>query len=170
MMYISGAWHSQETAVPNSSSGTLLGQGLFWQDLQVGQRFRTLHRTVTEADLVNFIGVTGQYEVMFIDATFEGAIKGARPVPAALTYSLIEGLLMQTLLQGVGLALLEVAQRVKAPVLVGDTIHGEVEITHVRQTSRGHRAVVESRVAVVNQKDLVVLEYDVKRLQAGRTA
>ncbi|MGH8110337.1 MAG: MaoC family dehydratase, partial [Rhodanobacteraceae bacterium] len=112
----------------------------------------------------------GQYEVIFIDATFEGAIKGARPVPAALTYSLIEGLLMQTLLQGVGLALLEVTQRVKAPVLVGDSIHGEVEITRVRQTSNGNRAVVESRVAVVNQKDLVVLEYDVKRLQAGRAS
>ena len=37
-----------------------LGQGYFWQDLAVGQRMRTFRRTVTETDLVNFIGVTGR--------------------------------------------------------------------------------------------------------------
>lgn len=62
----------------------LLGQGPFWQALDVGQRFRTFRRTVTEADLVNFIGATGQTEVIFIDADFPGAIKGGRPVPLRL--------------------------------------------------------------------------------------
>src|SRR5699024_5522664 len=118
-----------------SDSVIQLGQGPYWQDLEVGQRFRTLRRTITEADLIHFVGVTGQTEIMFIYATFEGAIKGARPVPSALTYSLIEGMLMQTLIQNAGLALLEVSQRIKAPVLVGDSIHGDVEITGLRQTS-----------------------------------
>lgn len=148
---------------------TQLGQGPFWQDLAVGQRFRTLRRTVTETDLIGFIGVTGQTEIMFIDATFQGAIQGdGRPVPSALTYSLIEGMLMQTLIQNAGLALLEVSQRIKAPVLVGDTLYGEVEITALRQTSKGNRAVVDSLVKVINDQGVVVMEYDVKRLIAGR--
>jgi acyl dehydratase len=151
-----------------SASIPLLGQGRYWQELEVGQRFRTFRRTVTESDLVGFIGVTGQTEVIFIDASFEGAIKGGRPVPSALTYSLIEGILMQTLLQNAGLALLEVQQRITAPVLVGDSIHATVEITAVRPTSKSGRGVVASRVTVMNQHDRVVMEYDIKRLVAGR--
>lgn len=151
-----------------SDSVTLLGQGPFWQELEEGQRFRTLRRTITEADLINFIGVTGQTEIMFIDATFQGAIKGGRPVPSALTYSLIEGMLMQTLIQNAGLALLEVTQRITAPVLVGDSIHADIELTGLRPTSKGNRAVVDSRVTVINQNDITVMEYDVKRLLAGR--
>lgn len=147
----------------------LLGQGYFWEDLSVGQIFRTLRRTITEADLVNFIGCTGQTEVIFIDAHFEGAIKaGGRPVPASLTFCLIEGLLMQTLLQSAGLALLEMAQKVIGPVKVTDTIYGVVEITDIRPTSRSGRAIVTARVLVKNQNDDPVLDYEVKRLIAGR--
>ena len=59
-----------------------VGLGLYWNDLTVGQKFRTINRTVTETDLVNFINATGMVEVMFTDATFgdaHGAVKG-RPV------------------------------------------------------------------------------------------
>ena len=44
-----------------------LGIGLYWDDLEVGERFKTLNRTVTEADIVNFIGVTGMVETLFTD-------------------------------------------------------------------------------------------------------
>ncbi|WP_297836986.1 MaoC family dehydratase [Pseudomonas sp.] len=148
----------------------LLGQGPFWQALDVGQRFRTFRRTVTEADLVNFIGATGQTEVIFIDADFPGAIKGGRPVPSALTYSLIEGILMQTLLQNVGLALLELHQVIKAPVLVNDSVYAVVEITDIRPTSKSGRAVVTQQVTVFNQNAVTVMEYSVKRLLAGQPA
>jgi len=148
----------------------LLGQGPFWQALDVGQRFRTFRRTVTEADLVNFIGATGQTEVIFIDADYPGAIKGGRPVPSALTYSLIEGILMQTLLQNVGLALLELHQVIKAPVLVNDSVYAMVEITDIRPTSKSGRAVVTQQVTVFNQNAVTVMEYSVKRLLAGQPA
>ena len=49
----------------------VLGHGFYWQDLEVGQRFQTFRRTVTETDLVNFVSVTGMLEVIFIDATYE---------------------------------------------------------------------------------------------------
>ena len=57
------------TATPRDDTVRQLGQGFYWQDLQVGQRFRTHRRTITEADLVGFIGVTGMLEAIFIDAT-----------------------------------------------------------------------------------------------------
>ena len=45
-----------------------LGQGFFFEDLRVGQRFRTYRRTVTETDLVNFISVTGMLEMIFFES------------------------------------------------------------------------------------------------------
>jgi 3-hydroxybutyryl-CoA dehydratase len=145
-----------------------LGQGLHWQDLVIGQRFKTFRRTVTEADLVGFIGVTGMVEVMFIDAApLHGGIAG-RPVPAALTYTLIEGFILQTMIQGTGLAMLELTQKIHAPVRVGDTIHALIEVTAVRPTSTGGRAIVDSNIQVFNQRDENVMTYTAKRMLAGR--
>lgn len=145
-----------------------LGRGYYWQEIEVGQRFHTFRRTVTETDIVNFISATGMLETIFIDTTFrEGAIKG-RPAPGALTYGLIEGLLMQGMVQGTGLALLEVHKKMLAPVVAGDTVWAEVEITGVRPTSKGNRAVIDSLVTVRNQDGTDVMSYTVKRLLAGK--
>ena len=145
-----------------------LGQGFYWQDLTPGQRFRTFRRTVTEADLIGFIGVTGMVEVMFIDAEPLAGGIGGRPVPAALTYTLIEGFLLQTMIQGTGLAMLELTQKIHAPVRVGDTINAIVEVDGIRPTSKGGRAVVDSTVTVFNQNDDLVMTYTARRLLAGR--
>jgi 3-hydroxybutyryl-CoA dehydratase len=145
-----------------------LGQGFHWQDLEIGQQFRTYRRTITEADLVNFIGVTGMLEAIFIDAEpMEGGIAG-RPVPAALTYSIIEGFILQTMIQGTGLAMLELTQKIHGPVRVGDSIHAVVEVTGVRPTSKGGRAIVDSTITVHNQHDEAVMTYTARRMLAGR--
>ena len=151
--------------MPNTEP-PLLGQGFHWQELTVGDRFRTFGRTVTEPDLMGFVALTGMQEPLFVDITHAGAL-GARPVPGVLTYALIEGLLLRGMLHGTGLAMLDTQMRPLAPVRVGDTIHAEVEVTEVRPTSKGNRAVVESAVRVLNQHGTPVLEYTVKRLLAG---
>src|SRR5690606_33328640 len=138
---------------------TILSQGFYWQDIAVGQRFKTFRRTITETDLINFISTTGMLETIFIDTTFEhGAMKG-RPVPGALTYGLIEGFVMQGMIQGTGLALLEVHKKMLAPVMVGDTVWAEIEITSVQPTSRNNRAIVVSRIDVKNQNGHDVMTY-----------
>ena len=155
-----------------SPSETLptLGMGAVWQDLVIGQKFRTFRRTITETDLVNFISVTGMLEAIFIDGAYEGAAMPGRPVPGALTYTLIEGFILQTLIQGTGLAMLELEQRIHAPVLVGDTIWATVEITGIKPTSKSGRAVVSSNIEVFNQDARNVMTYSAKRLLAGRAA
>jgi acyl dehydratase len=84
-----------------------------------------------------------------------------------LTYSLIEGLLCQSMIQGTGLAMLELKKQVLAPVLVGDTVHGEIEVVSVRPTSKGNRGIVVSRIEVKNQRDEVVMRYEATRMLAG---
>lgn len=145
-----------------------LGQGFYWQDLSVGLRFDTFRRTITETDLVNFTAVTGMLEAIFIDTTFEGGAMRGRPVPGALTYTVIEGFILQSMIQGTGLAMLELHQAIHAPVVVGDTIGALVEVTAIRPTSKGNRAVVDSRIEVRNQRDELVMAYTAKRLLAGR--
>ena len=145
------------------------GRGPYWQDLKVGGKVKTFRRTLTETDLVNFISCTGMLETLFVDVTYTGAIAG-RVVPAALTFSIIEGMIFQTVIQGVGLALLELAVHPKAPVRVGDTIRGIVETADIRATSKNNRAIVTSVVTVLNQNDETVLTYEVTRMQAGDPA
>lgn len=146
-----------------------LGQGYYWQDLEVGQRFTTFSRTITESDLVQFINVTGMLEAIFIDADFESGVITGRPVPAALTYTIIEGLILQSMIQGTGLASLEVHQVVKKPVRVNDSISATISIKSLRETSSGGKAVVVSEVDVMNQHGECVMTYTVTRLLAGRT-
>jgi acyl dehydratase len=145
-----------------------LGHGFYWQELRQGQTFKTFRRTITETDLVNFTSTTGMLEAIFIDATFnQGAMKG-RPVPGALTYTLIEGLILQSMAQGTGLALLEVHKKMLAPVVVTDTIWATVQVSHIRPTSKNNRAVVESEINVFNQHSVHVMHYTATRLMAGR--
>jgi 3-hydroxybutyryl-CoA dehydratase len=145
-----------------------IGMGRHWQDLSLGPVGRTFRRTVTETDLINFISVTGMLEAIFIDADCPDAAIPGRVVPAALTQGLIEGMLFQTLIQGVGLALLEINTRALRPVLVGDSIWASVETLEIHPTAQNNRAVVSSQVDVFNQRDETVLSYMVKRLVAGR--
>ena len=144
-----------------------MGLGFVWQELHVGQQLRTFRRTITEADLVNFINATGMLEAIFIDHTFEGAAMRGRPVPGALTYTFIEGFILQSMIQGTGLAMLELHQTMLAPVCVGDTIEALVEVTDIRPTSQSGRAVVTSRIDVFNQDGTAVMRYEAKRLLAG---
>ncbi len=150
------------------ASAPRMGQGYVWQDLQVGQKLRTFRRTVTETDLVNFINVTGMLEAIFIDADHQGGAMAGRPVPGALTYTLIEGFILQSMIQGTGLAMLELHQKILAPVMVGDTIEACVEVTDIRPTSKHGRAVVTSRIDVYNQRSQAVMTYTATRLLAGR--
>ncbi len=147
-----------------------VGIGFYWNDLKVGEQFRTLNRTITEADIVQFIGVTGMVETLFTDLSFadgHGVIKG-RVSPAALVYTIIEGLLCQATMQTTGLALLEVEKKVLKPVFAGDTVHAEVEVTHIRPTSKGGRGIVTTQNNVKNQKGEVVITYRAVRMMAGR--
>ncbi len=144
-----------------------LGIGLFFEDLPLGRRFRTIGRTITEADITNFVNCTGMVEVLFTNLAFlaeESEIKG-RLAPAALVYAVAEGLLVQATMQMTGLAFLHMELDVKRPVLAGDTIHAECEVIEARLSrSRPGRGLVRSRVTVRKQDGTVALVYTPLRM------
>ena len=147
-----------------------VGTGFYWDELTPGDRFRTLRRTITEPDIVNFIGATGMVETIFTDLTFgeHGGVIEGRVVPAACTYAIIEGLLCQATMQTTGLALLEVEKKILKPVFAGDTVHAEVEVVTVRPTSTGNRGIVTTVNNVINQRGETVITYRAVRMMAGR--
>lgn len=148
-----------------------LGTGLFWEDTPAGFRFRTLGRTITDADITNFVSVTGMLEVLFTDLEYlreESLFEGRRLVPGALVYTLIEGLLMQSVVQRTGLAFLGLEMTVKGPTFSGDTVHAEIEVLESRAASKPGRGIVKTRNAVKNQRGEVVMVYTPARLVKGR--
>ena len=144
--------------------------GKTWEEMIVGSKLRTASRTVTEADLVNFVALAGFNEPLFYDAGHarEGGYSG-RLVPGALTYALAEGLVIQShVLHGTGLAFMHMDLDVRGPLYVGDTITVVVEITAARPSNRPGRGVVTARNTVYNQHGDEVLVFTPVRLIRGR--
>jgi acyl dehydratase len=137
----------------------LVGRGFAFDDLKPGFRFRTHRRTISEADRAAFINLSWLTEELFaVDEENK-----PRLVPGALVYSFAEGLLLPTM-QDTGLAFLNATLDVKAPTVVGDTIHVECEVLEQRPASKGERGLVRFANRVVNQRGETVLEYNPLRL------
>lgn len=156
----------------HSADMPFVGLGLHWQELPVGRKFRTVGRTVTEADITCFVGATGMVEVLFTNLEHlqhESLYRGKRLVPAALVFCFAEGLLMQSVLQGTGMAFLNMEFSVEKPTFAGDTIHVECEILESRGTSKQGRGIVKSVNRVIKQDGDAVLTYSPTRMLKGKT-
>ena len=144
-----------------------VGLGLFFEDLPVGRQFKTIGRTITEADITHFVNATGMVEVLFTNTEFlarESDIKG-RPAPGALVYSFAEGLLVQATMQHTGYAFLHMELTIESPVVAGDTIHAECEIIEARRSkSRPGRGLVRTRVVVKKEDGTTALTYTPLRM------
>ncbi|MEZ5901651.1 MAG: MaoC/PaaZ C-terminal domain-containing protein [Hyphomicrobiaceae bacterium] len=149
-----------------------LGIGLHFEDATLGRKFKTIGRTVTEPDIVNFINCTGMTEVLFTNLEFlknESDIKG-RLAPAALVYCFAEGLLVHATMQHTGYAFLHMEFDVKGPVFAGDTIHVECEVVEARRSkNRPNRGLVRTKNIVRKQDGSVVLEYNPLRMMKARS-
>lgn len=144
----------------------IVGLGLHFEELPVGRTFKTIGRTITEPDIVNFINCTGMTEVIFTDTEYvreHSDIKG-RVAPGALAYTIAEGLLVQSTMQHTGLAFLNMELNILGPVVAGDTIHVECEVIEARLTSKKTRGLVRTRNKIVNQKGETVIEYTPLRM------
>ena len=149
-----------------------VGIGMHFEDLPVGRQFKTVGRTITETDIINFVNTTGMLEVLFTNYEFlkqESDIKG-RVSPGALVFCIAEGLLTQATMQHTGYAFLNMQYDIKGPVLAGDTIHVECEVIESRRSnSRPNRGLVRTRNRIYKQDGTLVLEYTPLRMVKARS-
>lgn len=148
----------------------LLGHGFYYQDWSVGWKFKTLTRSITETDIMNFVGVSGMTEELFTSYWYleEHTNFSGRLAPGSLVFALAEGLVIPSTIARTGLAFLNCTLNVDGPTFAGDTIHVEGEVTEIKPAKKGNRALVRTVNKVYNQKGDLVQTYDPLRMMRGR--
>src|SRR6476620_5844157 len=138
--------------------------GLWFDDVEIGMTFETPRRTVTEADVVNFAGVSGDFHTLHTDAqTMRESQFGERIAHGALVLSIVTGLRGRLgIFDDTLVAFAEIRRwRFVRPVLIGDTIRAANEVVELTPTSKPDRGVMVQHVQVLNQHDVVVQEGEV---------
>jgi len=134
-----------------------------FEDLAVGDSFRSPARTVTESDITAFAGLSADYNGLHTDAEFaKGTAFGQRIAHGLLVLAITSGLasrmpLMRFLEPSI-MGLLNLECRWRAPTFIGDTIHVDVRVADKRTTSKPDRGVVTLERLAVNQRGETVME------------
>lgn len=146
-------------------------RALYFEDIEVGTQWVSGRRTVTEADIGAFAGVSGDFNPLHTDEiTAAASGYGGRIAHGALVLSIATGLRQQMgLFEGTHRGLLELRSwKFLAPVRAGDTIDTVSTVTELRLTSKGDRGLVTQRVDVRNQDGEIVQGGELVMLLAAR--
>lgn len=127
--------------------------GLYFEDFIVGDKATSPSRTITEADIVMFAGLSGDYNEIHTSEEFsKGNMFGRRIAHGLLGLSIASGLAFQ---MGFLLGTVEVFRSVEweftAPIFIGDTIHLEAEVAEVKAFPRLGNGKVTFKVSVKKQ-------------------
>src|SRR6185503_7014778 len=116
-----------------------MARGTFFSDFQVGQAFTSVGRTVTEADVVLFAGLSGDYNPLHTDETFAAKTPFGRRIAHGMLSVAISTGLGQTLgiFEGTTIALVGQTFEYKGPVFFGDTIRLRLTVESVTPSSKG---------------------------------
>ncbi len=133
-------------------------KGLYFEDFTVGTRLRTAGRTITEADIVGFAGLSGDFNQIHTNAVHAAADTfGKRVAHGLLVQSIATGLAVQSgVIEGTVLAFRELDCKFSLPVFIGDTVHVEIEIVETKALPRLKGGNVTMKHTVVNQDGAAV--------------
>jgi len=143
----------------------------FLEDLTAGDTFTSAARTLTEADVVGFAGISGDFNPIHTDVEFARETPyGQRVVYGLLGISILTGLLDRTgLFSGSAIAMLGINEwKFTAPIFIGDTVHFRLTITDVRRTSKPDRGVVGRFFELINQDGVVVQQGNIDLMIRSR--
>ena len=136
-------------------------RGLYFEEFEVGQCVISPARTVTESDVVNFAGISGDFNQIHTDSVYaKDTPFGARVAHGLLGLSIASGLAVRTgVLEGTVIAFREINHwKFSKPVFIGDTIHVEMEVTKIKALRRLGGGNVEIVLDVKNQKNETVMK------------
>jgi 3-hydroxybutyryl-CoA dehydratase len=136
----------------------LTGQrrGMYFEEFEVGQRVISPGRTVTEADIAAFAGLSGDFNSIHTDAVYaQGSAFGQRVAHGLLGLAIASGLAVRTgIMEGTVIAFREIDEwKFSRPIHIGDTIHVELEVEQVKPMPRLGGGSLLLRVDVKNQAD-----------------
>lgn len=142
---------------------------LSFDDIEVGQEWESLGRTVTQTDIINFAGVSGDFNPIHIDHEFARSTLFQQPIA--------HGLLVFSMASGLGLyappmrtlAFMAIREwNFREPVFFGDTIRVRTKVLEKQAKGRGRRGVVTWQRRIINQHGKTVQEGITVTLVEGR--
>ncbi len=147
-------------------------RGLYYEDFEVGVSHCTARRTVTEADVVAFAGLSGDFNPLHTDEEFGKSTPfGSRVAHGVLTLAMATGLTNQlAIYEGTTLALMELTMRFTGAVKFGDTIHVLLTPASKKEHKKPDRGFVVFDLEIKNQRDETVLAGSWTCLQRRRPA
>lgn len=136
-------------------------RGMFFEEFLLGHKVITPGRTVTEADIVNFAGLSGDFYQLHTDAEYGKTTPYRQRIAhGVLVISIATGLTAQTgVLEGTALAFREITNwKFALPVFIGDTIHAELEVIETKALPRIVGGSVKIKVVIINQDGKIVMK------------
>jgi acyl dehydratase len=136
--------------------------GLYFEEIEIGRTMITRARTITEADLVQFAGLTGDYNPMHTDAEYmKGSQFGQRVAHGMLTLSYAVGQAYQLgFMERTVIAFRGLNMKFSLPVFIGDTLHVELTVREKQEMRRMGGGWVTLDVKIVNQEGKTVQSGD----------
>jgi len=140
-------------------STTFLPRGKYFEDFNLGDMITSAGRTITEADIVNFAGLSGDFTQLHTNSEFarQGPYGGQRVAHGLLGLAVTSGLLAQLgYLEGTVLAFRELSWKFSLPVFIGDTLHARSTVAGLKPLHRLKAGVITLAIEVFNQQEQVV--------------
>jgi Acyl dehydratase len=138
--------------------------GKTYEEISLGEKFVTPGRTITEADVVAFAGLTGDYNSIHTDEMYSRkfSIFKTRIAHGLLAFSIAEGLFCRLgwfdTVPAISIGYEEL--KFLKPVLIGDTIRFEGEVTEKRESkSRRGWGIIKTKVIGRNQRGEQIMEF-----------
>ena len=133
----------------------------FYEDLEVGEEYESPARTITEADIVNFSAISGDWSPVHTDEEYcKGTPYKTRIAHGLLGLAVVEGLKQRipAFADVRYMASLYWNYKFTGPILIGDTIRIRVKIASKRETKKPDRGIVVEYVTMLNQRGQIVQE------------
>ena len=134
-------------------------KGLYFEEFAAGQTITSPGRTITEADIVGFAALTGDWSSIHSDAVYaanhplgQRVAHGLLGTSIAVSLAVRMGFLEDTLL-----AFREISDwKFSLPIFIGDSIHMRAAVTETKPVRRLGGGLVTLEVEILNQEDKIV--------------
>ena len=135
-------------------------RGKNFDQFSINDEFETAARTVTEADVVQFAGLSGDYNPLHTDEEYmkDGPFKG-RIAHGMLLASIATGQANQLgIFEGSSIAVLSITLKFTGAVRFGDTVHTVLTCKEKKESSKPDRGTATFDIKMLNQRNETVME------------
>jgi len=133
-------------------------RGLYFEEFIVADEIVSVGRTITEADVVNFAALSGDWNRIHTDAEYaKSSLWGERVAHGLLGLAVASGLAVRLgFMEGTVQAFMNIEWQFRGPIKIGDTIRVRAKVSELKPMPRLKGGYVIFNVAILNQRDETV--------------